>query len=89
MAEIVMYTRSWCGYCHRARTLLGEKGQSYTEHDIELDPAREDEMQRRAKLTSVPQIFIGEVHVGGYDEMAELERCGELDDLLEAEGDEA
>ena len=89
MAKIVMYTRSWCGYCQRAKALLGEKGLSYTEHDIELDPAREDEMLRRAKLTSVPQIFVGEVHVGGYDDMAALERRGELDALLATEGDEA
>lgn len=89
MAEIVMYTRSWCGFCQRAKALLDEKGQRYTEHDVELDPAREAEMLRRAKLTSVPQIFIGEVHIGGYDDMAELERRGELDKLLAAGGAEA
>ncbi len=86
MAEIVMYTRSWCGYCHRAKALLEQKGQTFVEHDIEADPRREDEMLQRAKRTSVPQIFVGEVHVGGYDDMAELERRGELDALLAEEG---
>ncbi|MCP3986125.1 MAG: glutaredoxin 3 [bacterium] len=88
MIEIVMYTRSWCGYCHRAKLLLDGKSQAYIEHDIGLDPAKESEMHQRAQRTSVPQIFIGEVHVGGYDEIAKLERGGRLDNLLTEEGNE-
>ncbi|MCP5059599.1 MAG: glutaredoxin 3 [bacterium] len=89
MVEVVMYTRSWCGYCHRAKALLEVKSQIFLEHDVEADPTKEDEMQRRSQRTSVPQIFIGEVHVGGYDDLAELERRGELDRLLTGEGGEA
>ena len=82
MAEIVMYTTSWCGYCHRARGLLAEKGQTWTEIDIEEQPEQREVMIERAQRTSVPQIFIDGKHVGGYDDMAELERQGRLDPLL-------
>ena len=89
MAEVVIYTRSWCGFCHRAKALLEAKSQVFLEHDVEADPTKEDEMQRRSRRSSVPQIFIGEVHVGGYDDLAELERRGELDHLLTEKGGEA
>jgi thioredoxin reductase (NADPH) len=82
MAEIVMYTKSWCPYCDRAKTLLREKGQSWTEFDIEAEPERRDEMVRRSGRTTVPQIFIGDRHVGGFDDLAALENRGELDPLL-------
>ena len=82
MAAVVMYTRSWCPYCDRAKHLLREKGQSWTEIDIEAEPARLDEMIERSSLTTVPQIWIGDRHVGGFDELAELERRGALDPLL-------
>src|SRR5262245_10358266 len=82
MAEIVMYTKSWCPYCDRAKSLLREKGQTWTEIDIEAQPEQRDEMVRRSHRTSVPQIFIGDRHVGGFDDLAELERRGELDPLL-------
>ena len=83
MSDIVIYSKSWCGYCHRAKALLSEKGQTFTEIDVELEPGKEAEMVERAKRTSVPQIFVGETHVGGYDDLAALERAGELDALLE------
>jgi thioredoxin reductase (NADPH) len=82
MAEIVMYTKSWCPYCDRAKSLLREKGQSWTEIDIEQQPERRHEMIRRSGRSTVPQIFIGERHVGGFDDLADLERRGELDPLL-------
>jgi thioredoxin reductase (NADPH) len=82
MAEIVMYTKSWCPYCDQAKSLLREKGQSWTEIDIEAQPDERDEMIRRSRRTTVPQIWIGERHVGGFDDLADLERRGELDPLL-------
>ncbi len=83
MPSIEMYTKSWCPYCDRAKRLLTEKGQTWTEIDVENDADRQREMVERAGgRTSVPQIFIGDRHVGGFDDMAELERKGELDPLL-------
>ncbi len=85
MAEIVMYTTSWCGYCQRAKGLLSQKGQTWTEIDIEEQPDQRAVMIDRAQRSSVPQIFIGDLHVGGYDDMAALERQGKLDELLGGE----
>jgi len=82
MAAIVMYTKSWCPYCDRSKALLREKGQSWTEIDIEAQDARRVEMIERSGQSTVPQIWIGDHHVGGFDELAGLERRGELDGLL-------
>lgn len=82
MPAITLYTKDWCPYCDRAKRLLREKGQTWTEIDVEEDPARRDEMVRRSGRTTVPQIWIGQRHVGGFDELAALERAGELDGLL-------
>jgi thioredoxin reductase (NADPH) len=82
MPAIVMYTKSWCPYCERAKHLLREKGQSWSEIDVEAEPERREEMIRRSGRSTVPQIWIGDRHVGGFDELAELERRGELDALL-------
>ena len=82
MAQITMYTKSWCPYCDRAKHLLTEKGQTWTEIDIEEQPARRDEMVKRSSRTTVPQIFIGDRHVGGFDDLAALENAGQLDALL-------
>ena len=82
MPEITMYTKSWCPYCDRAKRLLREKGQTWTEIDIEESPQRREEMVRRAGRTTVPQIWIGERHVGGFDDLAALENAGQLDALL-------
>ena len=83
MAKVEIYTGMLCGYCHAAKTLLKQKGIEFTEFDVTAKPGRRQEMMQRAGgATSVPQIFIGETHVGGYDEMVALEARGELDPLL-------
>jgi glutaredoxin 3 len=85
MAKVEMYTTMWCGYCARARGLLNKKGIAFEEIDVEADGAKRDEMiQRAGGRTSVPQIFIDGVHVGGSDELAALDRAGKLDPMLGA-----
>ena len=81
--EVVIYTKFGCGFCFRAKRLLDQKGVAYIEHDITLGGARRDEMLARAPLArTVPQIFIGETHVGGSDDLQALEASGKLDELL-------
>jgi thioredoxin reductase (NADPH) len=82
MPAITMYTKQTCPYCDMAKRLLSGKGQSWTEIDVEDDPRRRDEMIERSGRRTVPQIWIGERHVGGFDDLAELDRSGELDQLL-------
>jgi glutaredoxin 3 len=85
MAKVEIYTRSWCGYCARAKALLRKKGQEFTEFDVEDEPSREAEMVVRAGgATSVPQIFIDGRHVGGSDNLHALDRQGKLDPMLRA-----
>jgi glutaredoxin 3 len=79
---ILMYCTSWCGYCTRARRLLTAKGVSFEAIDIEAEPPRRAEMRSRSGRSSVPQIFIGAVHVGGYDDLKALDDAGKLDPLL-------
>lgn len=82
MAKVEIYTTPTCPYCHAAKSLLSEKGVDYTEITV-LDPALREKMTERAHgRRTVPQIFIGETHVGGYDDMAALDRQGGLDTLL-------
>ena len=82
-SDIVMYSTAWCGYCQRARNLLERKGVSVREVKIDEEPGeRELMLQKSGGWRTVPQIFIGERHVGGYDELAALDRTGELDKLL-------
>lgn len=83
---VVMYTTSWCPYCARARKLFDDKGVKYTEIDVEAVDGARAEMQQRAGRTSVPQIFVGDRHLGGYDDTSALDRRGELDPLLAAVG---
>jgi glutaredoxin 3 len=79
---VVMYWRAGCGYCRRARELLERKGVAYTAIDVEnVDGARE-EMQRLSGRNTVPQIFVGERHLGGYDDINALDAAGELDRIL-------
>ncbi len=85
MARVVMYTKAMCPYCAMAKQLLRLKGHDWIEIDVAADPSRREEMIDRSGRGTVPQIFIGETHVGGYDELAALERAGELDSLLEPE----
>ncbi len=82
MAKVVMYATGWCPYCDRARALLTRKGVAFEEIDIEAAPARREEMMTRSGRRTVPQIFIGEVHVGGCDDMYALDARGGLDPLL-------
>ncbi|MBM0104127.1 glutaredoxin 3 [Steroidobacter sp. S1-65] len=82
VSEIIMYSTDWCGYCQRARNLLERKGATYREIKIDEDIKQREEMMQRSGRRTVPQIFIGERHVGGYDDLAALDRAGELDKLL-------
>ena len=79
---VVMYTTSWCPYCERARKLLNAKNVSFSEIDIESAAEKRAEMRNRSGRTSVPQIFIGDHHVGGSDDLHALEDDGKLDSLL-------
>lgn len=80
--DILMYTKSWCPYCDRARTLLRKKGASFREIDIEAQPEKRAEMISRSGRHTVPQIFIGTQHIGGCDDLHELDARGGLDPLL-------
>jgi len=82
MVSIVLYGKQSCPYCTMAKRLLTEKGQSFTEIDIETEPGRREEMIQRTGRRTVPQIFIGDRHIGGFDELAALDARGELDPLL-------
>ena len=83
MPDVVIYSKGWCGYCTRAKALLARKGVAFAEIEIEGDDALRDEMVARSGgRTTVPQIFIGETHVGGCDDLYRLESEGRLDALL-------
>jgi glutaredoxin 3 len=85
MADVVIYTPPFCGYCARAISLLNEKGVRFTEIEAGMEPDKRREMIERAGGRSTfPQIFIGGAHIGGCDEMMALERAGRLDPLLGA-----
>ena len=81
--QVDIYTKFGCGYCYRAKRLLDEKGVDYAEFDITMGGPKRDEMRERAPgAMTVPQIFVGDTHVGSSDELAALEREGKLDALL-------
>ena len=83
MAKVEIYSKMFCPYCVRAKRLLDEKGVDFEEYDITLGgPKRAEMIQRAHGRTTVPQIFIGGVHVGGSDDLAALERQGRLDPML-------
>jgi len=85
MQPVEMYTSPLCGFCHAAKRLLKQKGVNFSEIDVFRDPSRKPEMIQRAKGgRTVPQIFVGDTHVGGCDDLFELERAGKLDALLAA-----
>lgn len=84
MQAVTLYTTAYCPYCINAKALLTRKGVTYEEIDVSRSPERMAEMLQRSKRRSVPQIFIGEQHVGGFDDLATLERGGKLDALLQA-----
>lgn len=81
-AAITIYTTSWCPYCARAKALLAHKGAAFDEIDIESDPALRAQMMDRSGRRTVPQIFIGDRHVGGCDDLHAMDAAGDLDPLL-------
>jgi len=80
--EITLYTSAMCGYCVAAKNFLKSKGLQWKEVRIDTDPMERERMVALARRTSVPQIFIGQTHVGGYDDMMALHRAGKLEPLL-------
>ncbi|MFC3076717.1 glutaredoxin 3 [Phenylobacterium terrae] len=85
MTEVTIYTKPYCPYCVRAVALLEKKGVPFTEIEAAFDPEKKKEMiQRSGGRITFPQIFIGETHIGGCDDMMALERAGKLDPLLHA-----
>tara|TARA_R110001606_G_scaffold220588_1_gene368424 strand:- start:99 stop:362 length:264 start_codon:yes stop_codon:yes gene_type:complete len=87
MAKVEIYTSPFCGFCHRAKHLLGQKNVAFEEVDVMMDRARKSEMvQRAGGRTSVPQIFIDGEHVGGCDDLFALDSTGRLDEKLAAAG---
>jgi glutaredoxin 3 len=83
VSRVVVYKTGWCPYCQRALGLLAQKGVTIEEIDVEDDAKFRAEMQARSGRRSVPQIFIGDKHVGGCDDLFALEDTGELDRLLQ------
>jgi len=82
-AKVDIYTKFGCGYCYRAKSLLEKKGVEFNEYDITMGGEKRDEMRERApNATTVPQIFIGDTHVGGCDDLFALDRAGKLEALL-------
>ena len=85
MQPVEIYTTPFCGYCHAAKRLLSQKGVSFTEIDVSLQPELRQQMTERAKgRRTVPQIFVGDAYVGGFDELYALDSAGQLDHLLAA-----
>ena len=82
--SIKVYSGHLCAYCNAAKRLLDKIGVKYVEIMVDEDPSAREEMERLSKRQSIPQIFIGETHVGGYDDLAELHHQGKLIELLEA-----
>jgi glutaredoxin 3 len=83
MREVTIYTRAWCPYCQDAKALLRRKGVDFTEVEIDKEPARRIEMlERSGGRRTVPQVFVGDTHVGGCDELYALDEEGGLDPLL-------
>jgi glutaredoxin 3 len=80
--EITLYTSAVCGYCVAAKNFLKSKGLQWKEVRVDTDPLERERMVALARRTSVPQIFIGQIHVGGYDDMMALHRAGKLEPLL-------
>ena len=84
--RITMYTSAVCAYCVAAKNFLRSKGLEWTEVRIDTDPAERERMVALAGRTSVPQIFVGDTHVGGYDDMMAMHRAGDFEPLLEGKG---
>jgi glutaredoxin 3 len=84
--EVVVYLTDWCPYCQRAKGLLAAKQVAFKEINIDDDAKFREEMTARAQRRTVPQIFIGDKHVGGCDDLFALEQSGELDRLIQGAG---
>ncbi len=83
MTDVTIYTTQLCPYCHAAKTLLNKKGVAFREIDVSYDPdGRRTMMERAGGRRSVPQVFVGETHVGGSDDLHALDAAGKLDPLL-------
>ena len=85
MPKILIFTTNWCPFCRRAKALFTQKGVKWTEHDIEEDPAQRQAMIKASGRDTVPQIFINGTHIGGSDDLFELDAKGGLDKLLAGE----
>lgn len=85
MPAVTLYSTAYCPYCQMAEKLLQLKGATVERIRVDLEPERRAEMMSRTGRRTVPQIYIGDFHVGGYDELAELERAGRLESLLRTE----
>lgn len=85
MATVEVYSKSWCPFCRMAKRLLEEKGREFVEFDVELDPAKYDEMLERSQgRWTVPEIFIDGELIGGFDELRALDASGRLDEMLKS-----
>ena len=84
MADVVIYTRPFCGYCSRAVTLLNEKDVAFDEIEAGMDPKLRNEMMEKSGRSTFPQIFIDGKHIGGCDDLMALDRAGKLDAMLQA-----
>ncbi|NRA54378.1 MAG: glutaredoxin 3 [Gammaproteobacteria bacterium] len=84
MAQVTIYSRSWCSFCHQAKSVLQQKDIEFDVIDIELQPKKREEMITLTGRTSVPQIFINQQPIGGCDDLMALNASGELDNLLKA-----
>jgi glutaredoxin 3 len=82
--KITIYTRPFCGFCSRAISLLRKKGVEFTEIEAGFDPAKRREMVDRSGRTTFPQIFVGETHIGGCDDLMALDGAGKFDPMLHA-----
>ena len=82
MAEVIVYSTDYCGFCVRAKDLLQRRGIAFTEVMVDQDPVQRAIMEKRCGCRTVPQIFIGETHVGGYRELSQLDRDGKLEQLV-------
>ena len=85
MPEVIMYTTAMCPYCVAAKNFLKSKGQQWSEVRVDTDPEQRAKMMKLSQRTSVPQIFINDTHVGGFDDLVALDRAGGLAPLLECQ----
>ena len=80
--DVIVYSGRLCAYCNAAKRLLDKKGVKYKEIMVDSDPTLREEMEQLSQRNTIPQIFIGDIHVGGFDDLAELNRDGKLDGML-------